>query len=362
MFLLVEVIIAKEQIEYYFLITICAPSGSGGMEVKMKSFVFRAPGIFDIEDQPDPKINNNDDVLIKVIGMGICGTDMHIFEGKRKVKFPMTAGHEVVGNIYKTGPDVKNFRVGDYVTVSPNITCGTCEYCTSGHLNLCPEKVCMGLDTPGVFSEYIVIPEKHVYKLPKKVTVQQGIAVETATVSLHAVNKANIKIGDKVLIFGAGAVGNFAAQLAKISGGEVYVTDTNPFRLKIIANLGVTEKTYVSGVDQIPSEFFDVIIDAAGVAPTIRQSLNVVKKGGKIVFVGIPSKLIELDVKTIIRHELEIVGSVACINEFPEIIRLISSGQLNVDVAVTHTLQFDKLAHGIELMVKQEAIKPCVVF
>lgn len=325
----------------------------------MKRLVFTGPKEYKFEDIDEPKIQNAGDVLIEVKGIGICGTDMHIYSGRRKVNYPHVSGHECVGIVKEIGSNVRNIKVGDYVTVEPNFSCRKCDFCLGGMRNLCLDKKTMGLDIPGCFSQMVIVPEDYVWKLPKSISIEEGVVIETATVALHAINKANIKIEDKVLIMGAGPVGLLALQFAKLSGAIVYIADLNKKRLLIASELGA-DYTYNVNEEIIPSGY-DIIIDAAGAGGTIKQTVNLVRNGGKIVFVGIPGNAVELDVMTIIRHEIKIYGSVACTTEFLDVINLIEKGKLNAEKLATHKIAFEDLVEGIELMEKQEALKPVVI-
>lgn len=325
----------------------------------MKRLVFTGIREYKFENVVTPKIKHAGDVLIEIKGIGICGTDMHIFSGNRKVKFPHVSGHECVGIVKEIGTDVKNIKVGDYVTVEPNFSCRKCDYCLGGMGNLCLEKKCIGLDLPGCFSEMIIAPEDYVWKLPESISIEEGVVIETATVALHAINKANIKLEDKILIVGAGSVGLLALQFAKLSGAAVHISDVNKKRLQIARELGA-DYTYNVNEQTLPSDF-DIVIDAAGAPGSIKQTVHLVKNGGRVVFVGIPGKPIELDLMTIIRHEIEILGSVACTNEFSDVISLIDKGKLDAKKIATHKLAFKDLVKGIELMEKQEALKPVVI-
>ncbi len=325
----------------------------------MKRLVFTGPREYKFEDIDAHKIQHPKDVLIEVKGIGICGTDMHIFSGSRKVSYPHVSGHECVGIVKEIGSNVKNIKTGDYVTVEPNFSCRECDFCLGGMGNLCLEKKCIGLDLPGCFSEIIIAPEDYVWKLPKSLSIEEGVIIETATVALHAINRANIKLEDKVLIIGAGSVGLLALQFAKLSGAIVHISDVNKKRLQIAGELGA-DYTYNVNEQTLPSNF-DIVIDAAGAPGSIKQTVHLVKNGGKVVFVGIPGKPVELDLMTIIRHEINIFGSVACTTEFPDVINLIEKGKLDAKKIATHKLAFKDLVKGIELMEKQEALKPVVI-
>jgi len=325
----------------------------------VRRFVFTGPYQYMIENVPDPKVEDDKDVLIEVKAMGICGTDMHFYTGKRKVDYPMVAGHECVGIVKEIGSKVRNVKVGDRVTIAPNYTCGECNYCRGGRNILCLEKKVVGYNYPGIFAEKIVAPAPFVYAIPDSISLEEGIVIETGTVALHAVNKADIKVGERVIVMGAGTVGILAMQFAKLNGAKVYIADLNKKRLELAKKLGA-DGTFCTAEEQI-TEQFDIVIDGAGAPPTIKQSTSLVVNGGRIILVGIPSVPVEMDMVSVIRRELTIKGSVACTTEFPDVINAIAEKKLRVREMVTHTLRFEEIALGIELMEKQEAIKPAIL-
>ncbi len=326
----------------------------------MKRMVFDAPNQHRMETVDDPRITKTDDVIIDVKGIGLCGTDLHIYRGHRKVNYPHVSGHECVGFVREVGDSVTRVAPGDYVTVEPNFCCRSCYTCLSGHKNLCPSKVTMGLNIPGCFSDTIMLSEDNVWKLPRSISFEEGILIETATVALSGIKKAQISIGEKVLIMGSGCIGMLVMQLAKMSGAFVCMADKNQYRLDCSRELGADE-LYCVDSQQPPDEYFDVVIDAAGVPATVNSTTRFVKSGGRIILVGIPSSSIDMDVMSIVRRELKICGSVACVTEFPEVINLVASDLLKVKELVTHKIAMEEIVYGLELMEECKALKPLVL-
>lgn len=322
----------------------------------MKRLVFTALEEYRYDEVPDLRIQGDKDVLVEITHIGICGTDLHIYKGSRKVNFPLVAGHEAIGIVKAIGKGVTKHKVGDRVVLDPNWVCGSCEFCQSGHKNLCQSKILKGVDVDGVFQTQVVSEEKQFWPIPHDMSPQAGIAIEVATVALAAVNKANIKLGDHVFIAGAGIVGLFALQFAKLAGADVTVMDLSEDRLAIAERLGAK---VCDGKGELPSNV-DIAIDCAGVEPTINTCLKVVKNAGLVVNIGLGGKPASLDMMNITRRELTICGSVACTTEFPTVIKLFSEGRVDVDAVVTHTVSFDQTVEGIRMMLSQEAIKVAV--
>ncbi len=326
----------------------------------MKQLNFTDVKKYEIVNIKPPRIKNEDDVLIELKALGLCGTDVHIFMGSRKVDYPHVSGHECVGYVKEVGNKVSKVKPGDYVTVDPNTSCGKCIKCKAGRKNLCVKKDTFGLNIPGCFREMMVAPEKNIYKVPESISLEEGVVIETATVALGGVKKADIKLGQEVIVMGAGSVGLLAMQLVKNLAGKVSIADINQERLNLAKKLGA-DKTYNVKEDNLPEQYFDAVIDAAGVEATISNAVKIVTSGGKIVLVGIPGTLIKVDIFSVVRNEIEIYGSVACTTEFPEVIKLIEKGNLKVKELVTHKLSFEEIVKGLELMEKKEALKPAVL-
>jgi L-gulonate 5-dehydrogenase len=326
----------------------------------MKRFVLTGPGEYHYDTAPIPGIEKDTDVQTKILAAGICGTDVHIFHGRRAQEFPFVIGHEYVGIVTAVGPAVTKVKVGDYVTGEANYSCGVCQQCATGHGNLCVDKKIVGITVPGVFQEYTVVPERYVWKIPESISPREGAAIEAGVVGFHAVNRANVHAADRVLIFGAGSVGLWALQCARVQGGRVFVSDVNKERLAIAKELGAEEVFYTGDIPV--DEKFDIIIDAAGAPITIQQSISLCRDNGTIVFVGICAEPVEIDMCQVTRHELNLHGAVASNAEYPAFIQLLSTGQISGEKISTHVLPFEEIPKAIDLMAKQIAIKAVIDF
>lgn len=326
----------------------------------MKRFVFTAPNKHEVETVDDLRLGGDEDVLIDVKGIGLCGTDLHIYRGHRPVEFPHVSGHECVGVVREVGTAVTTVNVGDMVTVEPNFTCLGCSTCLSGHKNLCKEKTILGVTIPGCFAEMVLAPQDCVWKLPPTLSVEESALVETATVSFSGIKKANLRLGERVLVIGAGCIGLLAMRLAILSGAFVSVSDINHYRLDQALKMGA-EKVYLAGSEEPEEESFDVVIDAAGVPATIGATTRFTISGGRIILIGVPPGEASLNINAVVRRELKIFGSVACVTEFPEVIALIENGTLDVKPLVTHRLTLERIIEGLELMEKGETLKPVVL-
>jgi (R,R)-butanediol dehydrogenase/meso-butanediol dehydrogenase/diacetyl reductase len=187
---------------------------------------------------PEPGI---DEVLIKVSYAGICGTDIHIYHGKHpRAKGPLVMGHEFCGEIVKC-PESSELNVGDFVTAEPLISCGTCFTCLSGHPHVCKTLGLYGIDANGAFAEYVTMPVKKVYKIPKEIKRQFGALIEPIAVAIHALRISNLKISDTVCILGGGPIGLLLALTSKAAGcKDVIICEMNSYRLELAKKYGIT--------------------------------------------------------------------------------------------------------------------------
>lgn len=312
---------------------------------------------------PVPEIAPHE-VLVEIDVVGICGSDAHYYThgniGDFVVKGDFILGHETAGVVTSIGSDVKNLKVGDRVALEPGVVCGKCEQCLSGKYNLC-EHVEFFATPPyhGVFSNYVKHPENLCFKLPENVSNMEGALVEPLAVGLHAAAQGDVKLGDTVVIFGAGCIGLVTLLACKARGAsKVIVVDIIDKRLDFAKNLGADAVINAKSEDVLSkintlteSKGAHVVIETAGSPITVGQSADVVKTGGVIVLVGMTveaktsfdfMKLMgkEGTIKTIFRYR----------NLYPVAINAISSGTINVKSIVTHEFEFDKISEAFDFV------------
>jgi len=317
-----------------------------------------------LEEVEIPYLKENE-VLIQVKQCGICGSDIHSYKGKHPfVHPPIVLGHEFSGIIFKIGKKVRNFHKGDKVTVEPNIACGKCYNCRHGRYNICKYlKVIGNIGYNGAFAEFISVPQDKVIKLPEKISFEEGALIEPTAVAVHAVKKSEQKIGDKVLIFGAGPIGLLTMQIAKVSGArEIIITDLLDYRLKKAKDLGADkiinpgsqnlvefiQKTY--GEDEV-----DLIYECVGVEETLSQAIQIARKGTKIMIVGVPEKNPRINLAYIGDRELELIGSLMYIrDDFEEAINLIQKKKIKVTPLITHSFKLKDIKKAFELILEKK--------
>ena len=254
----------------------------------MKAALFDGTSKFKIIDKDIPAISENE-VLVKVSACGICGTDIKIMAGKSHSNPPVVLGHEFCGKVVEIGPEVKNIKAGDFVSVDPNILCGSYKFCKKGRVNLCNNLTALGVDIDGGFAEYCVVPQSQCYKINNN-SVINGALMEPLSCAIYGIQKADIKIGNSVLIIGAGMIGIMMIKLSKLKGaGRVVVQEVDNQRKQFARDNGADlviapdDRSY----QKKWSNSFDIVIECAGTIETARQSINLVKEGGTIVYFGV---------------------------------------------------------------------------
>lgn len=329
----------------------------------------------EIRDIEVPKLREKD-VLVKVEYVGICGSDVHYLEhgkiGDFVVEGDFILGHEVAGTIVEIGSGVESLKVGDKVALEPGITCGQCEFCKSGRYNLCPHVEFLA--TPpyhGCIMNYIAFPENMAFKLPDNITSKEGALVEPLAVGIHAANQGDVKLGDTVVILGAGTIGLVTLLACKAKGAtDITVVDVIPKRLEYAKRLGATrvingaETDAVAEIEkQTGKSGVDVVIETAGSAVTISQTPYIVKNGGCIVLVGLAAKdIIEFNFAKIMAKEAQIKSVFRYRNIYPQAIKAIAQGIIDITGIVTHEFDFEDTAKAFDYVInnKQDVVKAVI--
>ncbi len=334
----------------------------------MHAVIKETPGPgFVLRKMPVPSIGP-DDVLIQVQAVGICGSDLPIFAGKRSVPLPFVPGHEFAGIITAVGENVQDYQIGDRVAPGLVIHCGECLPCRRGEESLCDNIVETGIHVNGAFAEYVSVPAKTLHRLPEGVDFTMGAAIDPVASAYRPVKKAGIGSEDLVVVFGPGPIGLFAAQLAKAEGARQVIViglRQDADRLALAVELGLTtvvmdEKQNLA--EQIRSvsggELPRVVLEATGNAGVFMDCLSVVDKGGIIVVAGIVHENSVFDFAQVVRREIHIAGSICYTwREFRESLRLVADGRVQVMPLITHHLPLADIGRGLDALQKKEAVK-----
>lgn len=338
------------------------------MEKKMKVAVMNGVGKMGFVEREIPQPADNE-VLVKLEYVGICGSDMHYYEtgriGDYVVEPPFVLGHEPGGVVVEVGKNVTHLKVGDRVALEPGKTCGHCEYCREGKYNLCPDVVFFA--TPpvdGVFQEYVAHEAALCFKLPENVDTLEGALIEPLAVGFHVANQGGAHAGQTAVVFGAGCIGLVSMMALKAEGvSRVYVVDIMQKRLDKAMELGATGVINSMNTD-VQEEIgrltegkgVDLVIETAGMEVTTRQAIHVTKKGATIVLVGysktgemtLPLSLAldkELTFKTVFRYR----------HIYPMAIEAVASGKVNLKGIVSNIFNFDDIQAAMDKSVSDKA-------
>jgi 2-desacetyl-2-hydroxyethyl bacteriochlorophyllide A dehydrogenase len=313
----------------------------------MRAILINAPDIIRLENLPDPT-PQPDELVIRVEACGICGTDLHIIDGDSPLaRYPLVPGHEFAGEVVAMGDNITHeeryqglgLQVGSRVAVDPNLPCRTCEFCRTGHENLCSNYRALGVTMNGGFAEYVSVPVTQAYLLPDTVSWREAALIEPISCAVHGMHRLNLMSGDSLLIVGAGTMGLLLLQLAVRGGAtHVAVVDTNTQRLDYAKRLGAT--TTASSIDQAAQEYpagFHHVIDATGIPSVMEKAFTLVRRGGKFMIFGVaaPTSHMSLSPFQIYNQEITILGSMAVLFSFQPALDVISQGIINTDVMLT---------------------------
>ena len=338
------------------------------MEEMMKVAVMTGIGKMGWEERPIPK-PADDEVLVKIEYVGVCGSDLHYYEtgaiGDFVVEPPFVLGHEAAGTVVEVGKSVSHLKIGDRVAMEPGKTCGHCEFCRKGLYNLCPDVVFFA--TPpvdGVFQEYAAHEADLCFKLPENVDTMQGALIEPLAVGFHAANQGGAHIGQTAVVMGAGCIGLMTLLALKSMGlTEIYVVDIMPKRLEKALELGAKgiingrEKDAVKEILALTEgKGCDLAIETAGTEITTKQCIAMTKKGATIVLVGYSaSGHMDLPVSDMLNKELEIKTVFRYRHIYPMSIEAASSGAIDLKGAVTNVFDFKDVGEAMDLCVKNKA-------
>lgn len=326
----------------------------------MKQAIMTSPGEIEILEVPNPAALKDNEVLINVKKIGVCGSDIHVYHGKHPfTPFPVIQGHEYSGEVVAIGSQVVKTKVGDKVTGRPQIVCGTCGPCVSGQYNVCANLRVEGFQAPGVARDYFVLPENRLYVVPAHVSFDEIALVEPAAVAAHATAKIRDIHLKNIVVTGAGPIGNLIAQFAAIRGAKrVIVTDFNQFRLDLLSSIGLgdvvnlSKESFEEGLKRIlGEEAFQVGIEAVGIESALHNLVNNVEKGGEVIIVGVYESDPRINMGFVGEHELKVKGSMMYRDEdYLEALDFLSTEKLKLKPLITHRFDFKDYKKAYEFI------------
>lgn len=329
----------------------------------MRAVVFTAEGELALEERPTPTPGYKE-ILIETAAVGICGTDTHVLDGEFEgTVFPLVPGHEATGTIVALGEGVNNgvfdFRVGDRVAVNPSTTCGECEFCQNGHQNLCRFWNGLGVvASDGASQQYFTAPAGNVHKLKPETDLYEAALIEPLACAIRGWDVLPRRLGDHVLVYGAGTMGLMMAQLARKAGAAtVTIVDLNEARLQTAAECGI-ELRYTSA-DDADRDKWDVVIDCTGNIRAIEDALTRVKPAGYFQDFGVApaDKTAQFSPFRVYRDEITIVGTMAVLNSFGRAVELFEAGAINATAMISHSFTLDDYSQALEMFRRGEGRK-----
>jgi L-iditol 2-dehydrogenase len=330
-----------------------------------------------ITEVEKPTIQSAHQVLIQVKTVGICGSEVHAYQGTHPYrKAPVILGHEAAGIVAFAGEAVTDFQVGDRVILDPQWSCGECVFCRTGDINLCPSKRVLGTPSwPGAFGEYIIAPQEAVFHLPDNLSFTQGSLIEPLTVAVHVARRANLAAGESVAILGTGSIGGLLTGVCRVHGAEPIITadirqhclDAARERLDATHSFLLPDEDLIDKVKGLTGgEGTDVVFVTADDVSLVNLGVEMARRKGRIVLVALLTHApLQLTAYEIIRKELRIIGSNMSHNkDVQSALELATSGQVDVEAIATHLLSIDDAQRGMELAQSKDdsAIKVILSF
>jgi L-iditol 2-dehydrogenase len=308
----------------------------------MKALLLSKYRQLEVAETANPNIGD-DDVLIRVEACGICGSDVHGYDGSSGRRIPpIVMGHEAAGTIVEVGSAVRGLSQGDRVTLDSTVYCGQCANCLRGQINLCDQRQVLGVSCgeyrrAGAFAEYVAAPARIVHKLPDSISFPEASMLEAVAVAMHAVSLAETPPDSTALVIGAGTIGLLILQALRATGcSRVFITDVDSTRLKLAKELGATE-TILADADTLARVSalsggmgVDVALEAVGRTETIKSAIQSVRKGGTVVLVGNISPEVTIPLQVVVSRQIRLQGSCASSGEYPRAIELMATGAINV--------------------------------
>ena len=345
----------------------------------MKSVVLAGIGKFEIAESPKPDLLNDDDVLLKIDTVGVCGSDIHYYKegniGDQVVEFPFTIGHECSAIVEAVGKKVTKVGLGDTVAIEPAVSCGKCPQCLAGRVHTCLDQKCLGCpgQMEGCLSEYIIMPERNCYPVSQNINSEIAALVEPLSIGYYAVSflsdKKNI---NSIAIFGVGPIGLGVLLSLQIFGHrQIYVTDKLNYRLEAAKKARAVwtgnpdEEDVVASLNKINPDGFDAVFECCGEQEAIDQAIEILKPGGTLLIVGIPeTDRISFDISKIRRKEIAIQNVRRQNRSMQPVIDLIASGKLSPGFMITHRFPFEKTGDAFEMVsnYKDGVIKALIKF
>lgn len=314
----------------------------------MNALLMREYKKLELTDMPLPDVGPSD-LLVRVAACGICGSDVHGFDGSTgRRQPPIVMGHEAAGVVARVGSAVRDFKPGDRVTFDSTVYCGDCYFCRRGDINLCDRRQVLGVSCNefrrhGAFAEYVAVPERIAAKLPDSVPFEHAAMIEAVSIAVHAVNLTPIPLAASAVVVGSGMIGLLAIQALRLAGcGQVIAVDIDDAKLEMAARLGADSGLNPRRVD-VPDAVrertggrgADVALEVVGATEPVKTAIASVRKGGTVTLVGNLSPAVELPLQMVVTRQIRLQGSCASSGEYPACIDLLARGAIQVQPLIS---------------------------
>ncbi len=332
----------------------------------MKALLLSEVKKLEVVDLPEPSYGP-EDLLVSVRACGICGSDVHGFDGSSGRRIPpLVMGHEAAGVVTAVGSEVSRFQVGDRVTFDSTVSCGRCHFCRAGSINLCENRQVLGVSCnefrrQGAFAQRVTVPQNIAYKIPDNLRFEHAAMIEAVSIAVHATNRTPHSLGGSVVVVGSGMIGLLCIQTLRLAGfAKVIAVDLEDEKLALAKELGATHTINARSDDPVSRVLdwtngrgADAAMEVVGANKPVQTCFQVVRRGGSVTLVGNLTPTVDLPLQTIVTRELSVFGSCASNGEIPQCIELLSSGAIRVEPLITAvaTLEetprwFDRLYAG----------------
>ena len=332
----------------------------------MQALLLSAYRKLELADLPRPVIAP-DEVLLRVAACGICGSDVHGYDGASGRRIPpIVMGHEAAGTIAEIGAAVSGWQIGDRVTFDSTLFCGHCAFCLRGEANLCDNRQVFGVSCAdyrrnGAFAEFIAIPERVLYRLPPALPFAHAAMIEAVSVALHAVRIAEFPAGATALVIGAGMIGTLIVQALRVAGAaRILVADPDTSRLELARTSGAHtliptgERDTAQAVLAALPGGVDHVFEAVGIAGTLATAVAAVRKGGTVTLVGNIAPQVELPLQAVVTRQIRLQGSATSAGEYPQAIALLAAGQIDVTPLISAVTTLSDGANSFDRLYRRE--------
>ena len=359
---------ANRSILSKLLINIDRRAPSRIIRARMKALLLEEYKKLTVTELPEPEVGERD-VLVAIRACGICGSDIHGFDGSSGRRIPpLIMGHEASGVVARTGSAVTAVSEGDRVTFDSMVSCGSCKFCRRGEMNLCEDRRVLGVSCGdyrqhGCFAEYAVVPEHIIYPMPDNLAFEHAAMIEPVSVAVHAVDRTPITLGDSAVVVGAGMIGLLVVQALKAAGcRKIIAVDLADEKLELAkqlgAELGINPNNTDAGAamrEATGGHGADVAMEVVGATPTVQTAIEATRKGGHVTLVGNLAPTVEFPLQSVVTRELTVHGTCGSNGEYPECMDLIARGIIEVEPLISAKASLDEGAEWFDRLYAAEA-------